>query len=153
MEMLCSNSMCLCVYICVCNVFAFLSLMIYHTCAHALLCVCVNITFKNVVYLKCFLCKGFFVFMYLYVSICVSVSLYFCVCLCVSSSHVLVGPVQGAPSVWAHVRPAVGRPLGRLWQREDPGVLWPQHSQRLLLFLQVQDKITLRVLIVYFRRK
>ena len=63
-------------------------------------------------------------------------------CVSVCSLYVLVGPVQGAPGVWAHVRPALGRPPGRLWQREDPRVLWPQHSQRLLLFLQVRHKIT-----------
>lgn len=63
-------------------------------------------------------------------------------CVCVCSLYVLVGPVQGAPSVWAHVRPAVGRPPGRLWQREDTGVLWSQYSQRLLLFLQVLGEIT-----------
>lgn len=62
--------------------------------------------------------------------------LYFCVCACF---FVLVGPVQGASGVWAHVRPVVGRPPGRLWQWKDPGVLWPQHGQRVLLFLQVQE--------------
>lgn len=93
--------------------------------------------------------------------------LIFCVCLCVCASCVLVGSVQGAPGVWAHVRPVVGRPPGRLWQWKDPRVLWPQHSQGLLLFLQVQDKITphklhddtnkgkyyIRVLTAYFRKK
>lgn len=64
--------------------------------------------------------------------------LYFCVCACFFSC-VLVGPVQGASGVWAHVRPVVGRPPGRLWQWKDPGVLWPQHGQRVLLFLQVQE--------------
>lgn len=72
-----------------------------------------------------------FVALFSRVCLCVSV----CVCVCV-----LVGPVQRAPSIWAHVWPAVGWPPGRLWQWEDPGILWAQHSQRLLLFLQVADR-------------
>lgn len=112
---------CVCMYVCLCAWFISLK--------------------KCYVSVK-FLCEGSVESMYVWPSICVSVSLYFCVSLCVFSLDVLVGPVQGAPSVWAHVWPAVGRPPGRLWQWEDPGVLWSQHSQRLLLFLQVQDIIT-----------
>lgn len=107
-------------------------------------CVCVSVRVVYMTFIKCcvsdmFLCEASFESMCVWPDICVSGSLYFGVFLCVCSLHVLVGPVQGAPSVWAHVWPAVGRPPGRFWQREDPGVLWAQHSQRLLLFLQVQD--------------
>lgn len=100
------------------------------------------ISFKKCCASDTFLCEGSVESMFVWPSICVSVSSYFCVSLCVFSLDVLVGSVQGAPSVWAHVWPAVGRPPWRLWQWEDPGVLWSQHSQRLLLFLQVKDIIT-----------
>ena len=110
--------MCVCVsmhFICVCVHWCTLEYVAYLICLYVRVCICVTKPFC--------LCK--------------LILLCFCVCVCVCSLYVLVGPVQGAPSVWAHVWPAVGRPPGRLWQREDPGVLWSQYSQRLLLFLQV----------------
>lgn len=48
-----------------------------------------------------------------------------------------VRQIQGASCVRADVRPAVVRPAGGLWQREDPRTLHTQHSARLLLLLQV----------------
>lgn len=45
--------------------------------------------------------------------------------------------IQRAASLRADVRSAVVRPSGGLWEREEPGALHTQHSERLLLFLQV----------------
>ncbi len=117
---------CVCVHLCaLCVCFPFSSDVFYMSWC---ICDCVWLYgFKKCCASCVFLCLGSFVSMRL--SICVSVGLYFsCASVCVFSFYVLVGPVQGAPSVWAHVRPAVGRPPGRLWQWEDPGVLWSQHS-------------------------
>lgn len=43
--------------------------------------------------------------------------------------------IQRASSLRTDVRPAVVRPAGGLWKREEPGALHTQHSARLFLFL------------------
>lgn len=55
----------------------------------------------------------------------------------ISASSCEVGSVQGAAGFWANVWPAVVWSSGGLWQWENPGIFQPQHSARLLLFLQV----------------
>lgn len=56
------------------------------------------------------------------------------------SSPSAVRQIQGASRLWTNVWPAVVRPAGGLWQREDPRTLHTQHSARLLLLLQVGVK-------------